>query len=215
MLLYLSGKIRDETPEKIEANVRAAGKVAYQLWKMGHAVHCPHYNTKWHHELNADITHEEYMRGDLQIIARFDGMVMLQNWLDSEGAMEEHEYAKSLGMPIYYDPDLPPPHPTECHSPIQAKAFAEVLGQIYRTHLSKNQDYSASNVKLTGEIGVVTRLWDKMARLLNLSGFRFECSVGQYTAPKNPAHESIDDTYLDLSCYAIIGLLLRRGQWGH
>ena len=33
---------------------------------------------------------------------------MLQNWINSKGAGIEKEYAKVLGIPIYYYPGLPP-----------------------------------------------------------------------------------------------------------
>jgi hypothetical protein len=66
----------------------------------------------------------------------------------------------------------------------------------------------------TGEIGLVTRLWDKMARLLNLTGFVVEISEAEYVKPKTPKNESIDDTLCDMAVYAIIGQLLRKGVWG-
>jgi hypothetical protein len=141
--------------------------------------------------------------------------MQLENWQESKGATMEHEYALSLNMPIYYVPVLPDLHPTEAKSPIQCQAFRETVGKMYRTHLSKNADYSPANILLTGEPGLVTRLWDKTARLLNLTGFKFQALLCEgFDAPKEPKHESIDDTYQDMAVYAIIGMLLRKGKWG-
>lgn len=33
--------------------------------------------------------------------------------------------------------------------------------------------------------------------------------------PKEPKNESIEDSLLDAANYSVIGLLLRRGQWGN
>lgn len=41
--------------------------------------------------------YESYLRIGKQIIEEVDGIYMLENWEDSEGAKIEHEYAKKLG----------------------------------------------------------------------------------------------------------------------
>jgi hypothetical protein len=43
---------------------------------------------------------------------------------------------------------------------------------------------------------------DKLARINNL-----------VDSGKNPEHESIEDSFKDMANYAIIGLLVLRGQW--
>ena len=121
-----------------------------------------------------------------------------------------------LGLEIYYLPQLPSgKHITEMRSPIQALAFRQALGQMYRTHLRKNADYSPANILGTGFVGLVTRLWDKVARLMNLAGFTLKIEApGTYTAPRQASNESIEDTLMDSAVYSIIGLLLLRGEWG-
>ena len=51
--------------------------------------------------------------------------------------------------------------------------------------------------------GLIVRMHDKMTRLHNL----------YYKKNDTPNYESIEDTLLDLANYAIIGLLVQRGQW--
>lgn len=214
MLIYVSGLY---TRGNVEENVVAAQKAAAQLWEKGHAVICPHANT---HTLDkymlTPISYDDWIRGDLMMIARCDAIVMLEKWEQSPGANIELEYAKSLGMPVYYYPrELPGLHPTEIHCPKQAKAFAEIVGKMYRTHLRKNADYSPANILATGEVGLVTRLWDKIARLLNLTGFRFSITdAGRFESSREPSNEAIEDTYEDAAVYSVIGLLLRKGVWG-
>lgn len=65
----------------------------------------------------------------------------------------------------------------------------------------KQKDYGSNNINQFGEFGVLVRMTDKMERLKNL--WRME----------KPKNESVEDTYLDLSNYAIIALLVRRGVW--
>lgn len=130
---------------------------------------------------------------------------------------EFYQAAYLNGVPVLVaglDEVYDPPHPTLLQSPIQTKAFWETIGKIYRTHLDKNADYSPANILGTGSIGVVTRLWDKTARLLNLAGFKLHMETSEYVAPKEPKNESIADSFLDLASYGIIGLLLMRNQWG-
>lgn len=103
-------------------------------------------------------------------------------------------------------------HPTEISAPEQCKAFREVLDKMYQTHLDKNADYSPMNILATGNVGVVTRIWDKAARLMNLTGFNIR--TGELGLERRAKNEAIEDTLLDLANYAVIALLLRRKQWG-
>lgn len=103
-------------------------------------------------------------------------------------------------------------HPTELRCPNQCGAFREIIDKMYRTHLEKNQDYSPANIRAMGELGLSTRVWDKVARLLNLMGFDIE--RGTYSSKKEPKNESIDDTLLDLANYAIIWQIYRQNKWG-
>lgn len=132
-------------------------------------------------------------------------------------------------------------HPTELKSPIQARAFKEIVTKMYEVHLSKNADYSPMNILVTGMPGTITRIWDKVARYVNLTGYTVtslgEGNIGEYIfytmarlfwmsgvfvkmslvktgIMKQPNNEPIDDSLMDLSVYGIIGLLLRKGKWG-
>ncbi len=130
-------------------------------------------------------------------------------------------------------------HPTEIKCPEQTREFRNILESMYTVHLAKNQDYSPSNILATGHTGLVTRLWDKVARYSNLSGrtvqiedntvleqlfynvahlmwmsdMNVKMILGK-TLPKEPKNEPIIDTLMDMAVYAIIGLLLKRKKWG-
>lgn len=212
MLVYVSGKYSAPTHDEVQANIDAAAVIAKELWQKGHAVICPHLNTA-HFEIPG-VTYEDYIKGDLNMVRRCDAMVMVPGWKDSRGACEERAYAEQLGIPIYHYPTVPEPHPVEVRCPVQVKAFMEQLMKQYRVHLKKNKDYSSANIAGTGEIGLVTRLWDKMARLMSLTGFRITITESVFDRPQTPENESIDDTYLDLANYGVIAQLYKDGKWG-
>lgn len=125
------------------------------------------------------------------------------------------EIAYNLDLPSYVWPESPPVDPTEANYPQQTRAFRQQLGRLYRQHLLKNSDYSPSNILVTGELGVLVRVADKVMRLLSLKGFEVKIvepsTLGQ---PKQENFESLDDSWLDLANYGVIAHLVRRGLWG-
>jgi hypothetical protein len=66
----------------------------------------------------------------------------------------------------------------------------------------KQADYGPGNINAFGEKGVVVRMNDKMERLKRL-----------VWGDKEPANESVEDSYKDMGNYAIIALMVRRGVW--
>ena len=86
----------------------------------------------------------------------------------------------------------------ETHVNNTAKELTELL-------LSKHRDYGPKNISNApgGPInGLMVRMHDKLARISNLT------ASGQ-----QPKHESLEDSFKDMANYAIIGLLVLRGQW--
>jgi hypothetical protein len=212
MLLYVSGAYSGN----IDENIEQAAKIAAELWEKGHAVICPHLNTM-HFEIRCpQVEYTTYINGDLNMIARCDGMVMVPNWTGSQGATIEKEYADSLKIPVWFYPDIPELHITEIRSPEQAQGFREIIGRMYRVHLDKNADYSPANIAGPGELGLATRIWDKCTRMMNLLGFKIDVTRSEHVdVAKIPKNEPLEDTYMDLAVYGIIGLLFRQGKWGH
>ena len=210
MLIYTAGPYSGD----IDANIAEARKWAILLWEAGHAVVCPHLNTA-HMDKDCKASYEDYIAGDLKMVARCDAIFMLPNWEQSKGAKIEHAYALAHDIPVYlWDNYLPPLHPTEVKYPVQVEAYMHEAMGGYRTHLEKNADYSPANVAGPGEIGIGTRIWDKCVRLMNLLGFDIVVSRSEFRGEKEPKNEAIDDTYRDLHVYGIIGRLHRKGQWG-
>lgn len=80
-----------------------------------------------------------------------------------------------------------------------------ILAELEQTMVKKHKDYGPMNIAGApgGPMnGLRVRMYDKLARLNNL-----------VDSGNTPNYESIEDTLLDLANYAIIGLLVQRGQW--
>ena len=82
------------------------------------------------------------------------------------------------------------------------QACRDVATTIVTTVISKQHDYGHDNILAFREQGIVVRLWDKVSRLKNL--------IGSKGLPQN---ESIEDTFMDIAGYAIIGLMLANGTF--
>ena len=79
------------------------------------------------------------------------------------------------------------------------------LDELRSIMMTKHADYGPLNIALApgGPMnGLRVRMYDKLARLNNLAD-----------KAATPNFESIEDTLIDLANYAIIGLLVQRGQW--
>ncbi|MBU0579253.1 DUF1599 domain-containing protein [Patescibacteria group bacterium] len=83
------------------------------------------------------------------------------------------------------------------------QAFAQVNEEVLKMFLKKHKDYGKGNILSIEELGVSMRILEKAERLKNLL-----IKQGQ-----NPVNESIEETWIDIATYAIIGVLFRRGQF--
>lgn len=86
-----------------------------------------------------------------------------------------------------------------------SRFMEDILNELGAIMVKKHADYGPMNIAGApgGPMnGLRVRMYDKLARLNNL------VDTGD-----TPNYESIEDTFLDLANYAIIGLLVQRGQW--
>ena len=99
--------------------------------------------------------------------------------------------------------------------PELAKEFKQIQKEMYEMFAAKHMDYGLNNIALGGDIvnnsddkqfsltGLCIRLTDKISRLKNLliNGKSFV------------EGEGIQDTFIDIANYGIIGLLVGRDKW--
>lgn len=219
-VIYLSGPYRAGTKEEVLDNIKKIEIVADELNKIGFGYFSPHSNaalfTKtdlYFNHLSKDDAHSHFMNIDKRIILVCDAVLVCGSWENSVGTKEEIAYANRLGIPVFYDfKELIDSYKTYFSYPKQFQLFREIQAILYQQHREKNLDYSPYNVGATGNIGLVTRIWDKVARLMKLSGF--DISTGEYSEGHKANNEPLEDTFGDLSNYSIISLIYRGGFWG-
>ena len=99
--------------------------------------------------------------------------------------------------------------------PDLSKEFKQIQKEMYEMFARKHMDYGLNNIALGGDIvnnsddkqfsltGLCIRLTDKISRLKNLliNGKAFV------------EGEGIQDTFIDIANYGIIGLLVGRDKW--
>ena len=105
--------------------------------------------------------------------------------------------------------------PFETKYPKLSKEFKKIQKEQYELFAAKMLDYGLNNVTLGGDIinnsddkkfsltGLTIRLTDKINRLRNL-----------VVSGKNYVKgEGMEDTFIDIANYGIIGLLVGRNKW--
>lgn len=88
--------------------------------------------------------------------------------------------------------------------------LADIFEEAQQLLLKKHQDYGPKNISDSpgGPInGLRVRMWDKMARIRNLTN---ESALPHELSPQN---ESLRDSFLDMVNYGIIGLMVLDGKW--
>ena len=102
----------------------------------------------------------------------------------------------------------------ELEYPILADEFRQIQKEMYKMFARKHMDYGLNNIALGGDLtqtedkkfsltGLCIRLTDKISRLKNLliNGRSFVQGEG------------MEDTFIDIANYGIIGLLVGRDKW--
>lgn len=80
-----------------------------------------------------------------------------------------------------------------------------VLTDIRRTLIDRQRKYGHENINRSGEMGLLVRLNDKLARMGNLlKSSREDAAVD----------ESVEDTAIDIAGYGVIWVMWLRGLWG-
>ena len=98
-LVYIAGKYSDKTLHAQLDNIKAAEKLAIELWSKDIAALCPHKNTALFDDVASWKT---FMEGSYEMLKRCDAILMVSNWTFSKGAKLEWDYAHENNIPIFY-----------------------------------------------------------------------------------------------------------------
>lgn len=88
--------------------------------------------------------------------------------------------------------------------PTTSEHLLEVMGKAYVLWCQKHDDYGPHNISYFGARGVLVRMWDKMQRLVRMIWYMRKNKV---------VNESVFDTLLDISNYALIMYLVLTDKW--
>jgi hypothetical protein len=119
---------------------------------------------------------------------------------DNRASDESRVRSKQLGFDVRH-PDF---NAQNSHIEFR-ESVEETFWELQDLLLSKHVDYGPKNISESpgGPLnGLRVRMHDKLARLNNL-----------VDSGADPQHESLEDTFKDMANYAVIGLLVLRGQW--
>lgn len=165
----------------------------------------------------------EYMRLDVQHVLDAEAVAVLPGWEKSRGARLEVSIARELGLPVFDAARLEqsdlhvtswtPDQLRSCELITGDPRFHALLFEIAALHDRKQADYGTgadafANVRASQEFGVapwvgtLIRANDKWTRIKSLlrKGYL--------------VNESLDDSLMDISVYALIALILKREQEG-
>ena len=104
-VIYVAGKYRGDSAWETYYNIHLARLAAWRLWNEGWAAICPHSNTAFFDGGASFSDYNKWLQGDLEILRRCDAIYMLRGWDKSEGARQEWELAKELGLEFHYEGD--------------------------------------------------------------------------------------------------------------
>ena len=103
----------------------------------------------------------------------------------------------------------------ETEYPELSEEFKQITKEMYEMFAAKHMDYGLNNIALGGDIlnnegdkkfsltGLAIRLTDKISRLKNLL----------LNGKNYVKGEGMEDTFIDIANYGIIGLLVGRDKW--
>ena len=102
-LIFVSGKLEDETPEQQQANIDLACSYAKMLRDIGFTTFIPHraFGIETAEQLEQSvISREDIMSACFRHLATCDAIYMVPNYRRSSGALRELRKAEAFGMPV-------------------------------------------------------------------------------------------------------------------
>jgi nucleoside 2-deoxyribosyltransferase len=98
-LVYTAGKFRDDHAFAIAENIRAAERLALEVWRLGAVAVNPLANTA---HFQGALPDEVWLTGDLALLERCDALITVDNWERSRGARDEVTHAVARGIPVFH-----------------------------------------------------------------------------------------------------------------
>jgi nucleoside 2-deoxyribosyltransferase len=98
-VLYIAGPYSAPNAWKREQNIRWAELVALDAWRHGYVPLCPHTMARFYAGAIPEAT---CLAGDLELLSRCDGILLITGWEASRGAQAERTFALQHGIPVFH-----------------------------------------------------------------------------------------------------------------
>lgn len=132
----------------------------------------------------------------------------ISKWHEMQEEMSDREIMDAK------NPDAAAVRKFEKDYPELSQEFREIQNEMYEMFARKHLDYGLNNIALGGDLtnsddkkfsltGLTIRLTDKISRLKNLIVHGRNYVKG----------EGMEDTFIDIANYGIIGMLVGRDKW--
>lgn len=106
-VIYIAGPYRAIDPWRTNLNIHNAECVATFVWEADHYPLCPHANARY---ASSYVTDAQYLAGTMEFMRRCDAVIVLPEYMNSEGTLGEIAEAHKLGMPVAFLEGLLPGH---------------------------------------------------------------------------------------------------------
>ena len=101
--IYIAGPYSSDNVLSVFENMRKGMVLATQVRRMGYAPYCPWMDFMYYFMNNGKpFSIENCYEYSLTWLEVSDAILFLDNWKESHGAIQEHEYALRHDIPIYY-----------------------------------------------------------------------------------------------------------------
>lgn len=105
MLVYIAGKYTADTKQEIKQNIAIVEELAKDVLLAGFIPIIPHKITSFFDLKFEELKHwkhEDWLnKFCLPLLSRCDTLLLAPNWIDSDGAKIEKEFAFRCNIPIY------------------------------------------------------------------------------------------------------------------
>jgi hypothetical protein len=99
-IVYIAGPYRGTNDCQMHKNIMVAREAAISVWQMGAVAICPQLNTAF---FGGVVPEEKFIQGYLEVVRRCDAVLLLPDWILSEGAQLERAEALGCDVPVFCD----------------------------------------------------------------------------------------------------------------
>lgn len=99
--IYIAGKLNDTAPKYIQ-NIYKMIKTAKKARNSGFAVYVPAIDIL-EGLVDGNFEYDDYFNNSIEWLKVSDGILLVENWLNSPGALKEISIAKKHNIPIFTD----------------------------------------------------------------------------------------------------------------